>query len=188
MRRIAAACVPSALRRSRAACALAASAVLVAGCAPGALSTQSQRIAYDPPSDSCRPQVLALDSTGDVLGAQILTSAAIGAGVGALGGGLIGQNWQSALIGTGTGAVLGVATAYWAALQQQQIDRAALDTRVADDLARENAAIDRTQVAFDQLTDCRFRQAEGVRVACRGGRIDRPEAEADMAAIWAWAG
>jgi YMGG-like Gly-zipper len=171
------------LRRPRAASVLAAAALALASCAPGALSTQSQRIAYDDPGDSCHPEVLALDSTGDFFGAQILTGAAIGAGVGALAGGLIGQNWQSALIGGATGAVLGGTTAYWSALQQQRMDQMALDARVAGDLTRENAAIDRTQYAFDRLTDCRFRQAAGVRAAYRAGRIDRAQAEGEMASI-----
>lgn len=161
--------------------ALAACAVLLASCAPGSFSTQSQRVAYDDPADACRPQVLALDSTGDFFGAQILTGAAIGAGVGGLAGGLIGQNWQSALIGAASGAALGATTAYWSALQRQQLDQTALDTRVAGDLSRENAAIDRTQYAFDRLTDCRYRQAQRVRVAYHSGQFGRADAEAEMA-------
>lgn len=166
---------------------LASAALVLAGCAPGQFSTQSQRIAYDDPGDSCRPRVVALDSTGNFFGARILTGAAIGAGAGALAGGLIGQNWQSALIGAGTGALLGGTVAYWSALQQQSQDQAVLDQRVSGDLIRENDAIDRTQFAFDRLTDCRYRQAESVREAYHAGRLDHAQAEAEMAHLRALA-
>jgi hypothetical protein len=55
--------------------------------------------------------------------------------------------------------------------------------QIANDLSRENAQLGRTQVAFNQLMDCRFRSAENVRMALRQGRIGRPMAEAQMAAI-----
>src|SRR6476646_10182059 len=73
---------------------------LLCGCAPGAFTTQSQRIGPDDGTDSCRPQLVALDSTGNFFGADILKGAAIGAGTGALAGGLIGGlatgSWRGA--------------------------------------------------------------------------------------------
>ena len=163
-------------------CVIAAGLIL-GGCAQGSFSTQSQRIAYDDPADTCRPQVVALDSTGNFFGPQILTGAAIGAGVGALSGGLISGDWGGALIGAGAGAVLGGSVAYWSALQQQQMDQAQLYTRVSGDLVRENGQIDRTQLAYDQLVDCRFRQAANVRETYRARQIDRAQAQSQMAVI-----
>jgi len=160
-----------------------AAGTILSGCAQGSFTTQSQRIAYDDPSDSCHAEVVALDSTGNFFSAQILTGAAIGAGVGALAGGLIGGDWRGALIGAGTGAVVGGTAAYWSALQQQQMDQAALYTRVSGDLVRENGQIDRTQIAYDRLVDCRFRQAAAVREAYRARQLDRSQAEAQMAVI-----
>lgn len=167
--------------------ALIAAATVLTGCTQGALSTQSQRTAYDGPADSCRPQVIALDSTGNFFGAQILTGAAVGAGLGALGGGLISGDWRGALIGAGTGAVVGGSVGYWNALQQQRMDQAGLYTHVSSDLIRENGEIDRTQMAYDQLVECRFRQAADVRTAYRARQIDRPQAEYRMATIRQWA-
>src|ERR1700761_2648531 len=63
---------------------------LLCSCAPGAFTTQAQRIGPDDGTDACRPQLVALDSTGDFFGAAILQGTAIGAGTGALAGGLIG--------------------------------------------------------------------------------------------------
>ena len=164
---------------------------LLCGCAPGAFTTQSQRIGADDGTDSCRPQLVALDSTGDFFGAQILQGAAAGAGIGALTGGLIGGlatgSWRGAafgaLAGGITGGVIGGSNAYWNALQQQQLDQASLYSRISLDLERENAQIDKTQLAFDQLEDCRFRQAQAINADYMAHRIDRTTAEAAMAAV-----
>jgi hypothetical protein len=87
------------------------------------------------------------------------------------------------LAGGVTGGVIGGTNAYWSALQQQQMDQAALYYRVSSDLARENEAIDKTQLAFDQLEDCRFRQAADINAAYAAHRIDRAAAEAAMAQV-----
>ena len=156
---------------------------LLSGCAQGAFSTQTARIGADDGRDFCRPQLVALDSTGNFFGAQILTGAAMGAAGGALAGGLIGGDWQSALIGAVAGGALGAAGGYWSALQQQSHDQAGMIHQVNADLTRENAQIDRTQLAFDQLMNCRFRQARAIEADYKARRIDRPFAVASMAGI-----
>lgn len=164
---------------------------LLCGCAPGAMTSREQRIGYDDGTDSCRPLLVALDSTGNFFGAQILQGAATGAGVGALAGGLIGGlatgSWRGAAIGAlaggVTGGVIGGSNAYWNALQQQKMDQAALYYRVSSDLQHENEAIDKTQLAFDQLEDCRFHQAAAINADYAAHRIDRATAEAAMAGV-----
>jgi hypothetical protein len=164
---------------------------LLCGCAPGAMTTQQQRIGPDDGTDSCRPLVVALDSTGNFFGADILQGAATGAAAGALAGALIGGlatgNWRGAgigaLAGGVTGGVIGGTNAYWGALQKQQMDQAALYQRVGYDLARENDQIDKTQLAFDQLEDCRFHQAAAINADYAAHRIDRATAEAAMALV-----
>jgi outer membrane lipoprotein SlyB len=158
-------------------------ASLLASCAPGTMSTQAQRIGPDDGTDACRRYVVALDSTGNFFGAQIVQGAAIGALGGAAIGGLVTGNWRGAAFGALAGGVAGGTAAYWSALQQQQMDQAALYQRVSTDLAHENAAIDKSQLAFDELTDCRFRQAQTVRADYRAGRISREQAEAAMAGV-----
>jgi hypothetical protein len=162
---------------------LLAVAGLLSGCVEGALSTREARIGPDDGTDSCRAQLVALDSTGNYFGAEILTGAAVGAATGALAGGLIGGNWKGALIGAAAGGVLGGSVGYWSALQQQNRDQAAMFSQVGGDLARENAQIDRTQFAFDQLTDCRYRQAQAIRADYAAGRIDRNTALTQMAIV-----
>lgn len=171
------------VKRVGAVMSLLAVAGLEAGCAPGQLTSQSSRIGRDDGTDTCRVQLVALDSTGDFFGQQILTGALIGAGIGGLAGGLLGGDWKGALIGAGAGAALGATTAYWSALQQQYRDQASLYGRLQGDLSRENSQIDQTQVAFDQLMDCRFGQAAAINGAYRASRIDRATAEAQMTVV-----
>lgn len=156
---------------------------LLAGCAPGQFSTQSSRIGPDDGTDSCHRQLVALDSTGDFFGAQILTGVAFGAAGGALAGGLLGGDLKSVLIGAAAGGALGGATGYYAALQQQQSDQTGMYSQIRSDLSRENGQIDRTQLAFDQLVDCRFRQAQTIRTAYSNGTMDRGSAQAAMAQV-----
>jgi hypothetical protein len=175
--------VSKGVRRIGAALSLLAAAGLQTGCASGTMSSQESRIGRDDGTDSCRAQLVALDSTGNFFGQDILKGALIGAGIGGLAGGLLGGNWKGALIGAGAGAALGAATGYWSALQQQNYDQATLYSHIQGDLSRENEEIDRTQLAFDQLMDCRFRQAAAINADYRGGRIDRPTAEAQMMVV-----
>lgn len=182
---------PHRMLRVRRGVSVLAIAGLLFGCAPGAFTTQQQRIGADDGTDSCRPQLIALDSTGDFFGASILQGAATGAGVGALSGalmgGLIGGGWRSAgwgaLGGAVTGAAVGGTMAYWGALQQQHLDQASLYSRVSLDLERENGQISKTQLAFDALVACRFRQAQAINADYVAHRIDRATAEAEMAQV-----
>jgi len=156
-----------------------AAAVMLAGC----VSTQAQRIGGDDGSDMCRTQVVALDSTGDFFGEDILRGAVLGAAAGALIGGLVTRRWEGALIGAATAGAAGAATGYWVAVQRQAQDQRAVTSQIMSDLTRENAQLDRTQVAFNQLMDCRFRAAEDVRMAVRDGRLTRVAGQAHMGDI-----
>jgi hypothetical protein len=171
------------VRVARLALTVVVSASLLGGCAQGALSTQSSRIGSDDGSDSCRRNLVALDSMGDYFGADILKGAAIGAAAGGLSGALFGGNLKGALIGAGAGALLGGTVGYWSALQQQSQDQAVLSAQVRGDIERENSQIDRTQAAFDALMDCRFRQAQLIQSDYLAHRIDRPTAVAQMARV-----
>lgn len=161
-----------------------ATAVLAASLMLGAcVTTQAGRIGFDDGRDACRPQLLALDSTGDFYGEQILQGAAVGAVSGALIGGLASGRWQGALIGAAVGGAGGAAVGYYAALQRQASDQRALFVQMSQDLGRENAQLDRTQIAFNNLMDCRLRTADSVKEQVRTGRMDRASGQAQMAEI-----
>ncbi len=170
-------------RLGRAVAALTAAAMLAA-----CVTTREGRIGADDGSDACRTQVVALDSTGDFYGEEIIRGAAIGAASGALIGGLLaaatGRRGSDVLAGAAIGAVAGGAiggsAGYLSARQQQAADQASLNRAIATDLAAENASLDRTQLAFDQLMDCRFATAQRIRQDLQSGRLTRPQAEAMM--------
>ena len=163
--------------------ALVASLAVLNGCAAAGISTQSSRIGADDGTDSCRQQLVALDSTGDFYAEDILKGAAIGGLLGAATGALFSKDVKGAAIGAAAGAALGAAGGYWTAVRQQQRDQAGMFNQVQGDLARENAQIDKTQLAFDQLMDCRFRQAGQINAIYTAHQIDRPTAVAQMAVV-----
>ena len=148
-------------------------------------TTQNERIGADDGSDRCRPQRVALDSTGNYFAEDIVKGAAIGAVGGALIGALTGGSnaGRNALIGGLAGAAAGAAGGYWASLQQQNKDQASLLTSISNDLSRENDQIDKTQLAFAQLNDCRRDEANRVRADLAAGRLTRPQAEQAMAGV-----
>lgn len=163
------------------------SALVVVALLGGCVTTQQQRIGAADPADTCRPYVVALDSTGNFFAEDIIKGALIGAVGGAVLGGILGGGRGSSIaIGAATGAVAGAATGYIYALQQQSQDQAVLASRVSSDLSKENAEIDRAQQAFDQLSDCRFRQAQAVRSDYAAGRITREQAQARLGQIRGW--
>jgi uncharacterized membrane protein len=166
---------------ARRAVAVLTSLSLLVGCATPL--TREGRIGVDDGTDSCRQQLVALDSTGDFFAEDILKGAAIGALGGAAAGGLIGRDWRGALIGAAAGGAVGAAGGYLYAMQQRNKDQASLRMAVASDLERENAQLDRSQLAFDQLMDCRFRQAEQIRNAVRNGSMSREAGLAQMAQL-----
>ncbi len=148
-------------------------------------TTQNERIGSDDGSDRCRPQRVALDSTGNYFAEDIIKGAAIGAIGGALLGALTGGSnaGRNALIGGVAGAAAGAAGGYWASMQQQNKDQATLLTNISNDLSRENDQIDKTQLAFAQLSDCRRDEANRVRADLAAGRLTRPQAEQAMAGV-----
>jgi hypothetical protein len=174
-------------RRARRIVAIVTSAALLGGC----VSTREGRIGADDGSDPCRTQLVALDSTGNYFAEDIIRGAAVGAATGALLGGLVaaatgqrgGNILAGAAIGAAAGGLVGGATGYYQSRQQQAADQASLSRTIASDLATENAQLDRTQVAFDQLMDCRFATAGRIRNDLNTGRIGRPQAEAMMANV-----
>ena len=155
-----------------------AATIILAGC-----TTQVGRIGFDDGRDGCRVQLVQLDSTGNFFGEDIVRGAAIGAVSGALIGGLATGRWQGALIGAAVGGAGGAAVGYYGALQRQQRDQAGINAQIANDLQRENAELDRTQIAWDQLIDCRLRSAQQIRQAVRDGRLDRTVAISQLSDI-----
>ncbi|MBX6374448.1 MAG: hypothetical protein IRZ13_09440 [Acetobacteraceae bacterium] len=176
--------MPPRLRRPVA--ALTAASLILAAC-----TTREQRIGYDDGSDACYQRRVQLDSTGNFFAEDIIRGAVIGAAGGAILGGLIaaatGARGSNVAAGAGIGALAGGAAGamggYLAARQRQARDQAELTSLIGNDLARENAELERAQLAFDLLMDCRFQQAAAVREAHRRGALTTPAAQAQLARL-----
>lgn len=164
-------------------------AVTAAAMLAGCVSTQASRIGVDDGRDACRAYVVQLDSTGDFFGEDILRGAAIGAGTGAIAGGAVaaatGRRGSDILVGAAIGALagglIGGTAGYLQARQRQAQDQAGLMMAVGGDLRNENAQLDRTQLAFNQLLDCRVNTANRIRQDVRAGRLSRDQGMALMA-------
>jgi hypothetical protein len=156
--------------------AMLAAVLLVAqGC-----STQTSRLGPDDGTDACRRYLVALDSTGDYFAQDIVAGAAVGAIGGGLIGGLATGNWRGALIGAAAGGAAGALGGYYRARAQQAQDQSVLYRTMTGDIQRDNEYIDRTQLAFNNLTDCRQNQANAIRADLRRGVISRAQAQAAM--------
>ncbi len=146
-------------------------------------STADTRLGADDGTDSCRRQLVALDSTGDYFAQDIVAGAAIGAIGGGLIGGLAGGNLRSAVLGAVAGGAAGALGGYFKARAQQAQDQASLYRTMTGDIQRDNEYIDRTQLAFSNLVDCRTFQANAIKTDYRSGRISRQQAEVAMAVV-----
>ncbi len=134
-------------------------------------------------ADPCAPQRQALAAAGDYFTRDILTGALVGATGGGVIGSLVSGDWRGALTGAAAGGAAGAIAGYWQALARQNADQAALDSRFSGDIGRENGWISRAQGDFDALMACRLDQARRIRAAYAAGAIDRPTAEARLAAV-----
>ena len=115
---------------------------------------------------------------GDFFGEDILRGAAIGAGdrapspaacwpraTGRRGSDIL----AGAAIGALAGGVIGGVGGYIGAAAAPGADQAGLIMAVGGDLQAENAQLDRTQLAFNQLVDCRVFEAQRIRNDVRAG-------------------
>ncbi|MBF0152134.1 MAG: hypothetical protein HQL64_00100 [Magnetococcales bacterium] len=145
------------------------------------VSTQDQRIGPDDGKDSCRPYLVALDSTGDYYGEDMLKGALMGAAAGAGLGALLKGDMKSALMGAAAGAAVGALGGYWMNKVQQGEDQAVLDLQ--NDMIKDGKEIDKTQEALKKLISCRTQTADKIRSDLKTKRIPRTEAESQMASL-----
>jgi len=155
-----------------------ACASLVTSSLAGCGATRESRIGADDGTDACRAYVVALDSTGNYFAEDMLQGAAVGAIGGALLGGLASGSWKGAAIGAAAGAVAGALGGYWKNKMEQGRDQAILG--VTNDMRRENEQLDKTNVAFRQLSDCRLNEARQIKARYAAKSITRDQANMQL--------
>jgi hypothetical protein len=162
---------------------LAASSIVVigltlSGCAqPGGGGLAAASTSAD---DVCRTQRLALDDSQQFFAGDIVKGALIGAAGGALTGFLLGGDGRSAALGALAGGVAGGAAGYWSSLQNQGGSRNDLISRMVGDMDREQQALDKAQVSFNALVDCRRATARQINADLREGKLTREQANLQM--------
>lgn len=153
------------------------SAIALTGC----VTTREERIGANDGSDACYQYRVALDSTGDFYAEDMMKGALIGAAAGAATGLLVRGNPQAALIGAVAGGVAGAAGGYWYSKMQQGRDQAVL--AVLSDMQKETESLNKTQLALDQLVNCRRAEVQRVKADFKAKRITREVADQRLAAI-----
>jgi hypothetical protein len=168
---------------------LAASSLMVLGLTLSGCAPQGGHIAAASTSadDVCRPQRLALDDSQQFFAGDIVKGVLIGSAVGALSGFAFGGNGQSAAIGALAGGTAGGFAGYWSSLQNQGGSHNDVISRMVGDMDREQQQVDKAQMAFNQLVECRKASARQVNADLRAGAITREQADARMAGVRALA-
>ena len=169
-------------RRLRAGvCLLLALALLLPSCAE--MSPRYAGFVGDS-ADPCRRQRVVLAETDSFFAESIAAGAVTGALLGVGLAVLSGRRDAGTLVGSAVvGGVAGGAAGYWLRKRQQAKNDEALYASMAQDLRAENAQIDRTQLAFDQLVQCRRQEADRVKADFAAGTIDETTARTRMAAV-----
>ncbi|MBF0179192.1 MAG: hypothetical protein HQM03_04085 [Magnetococcales bacterium] len=164
--------------------ALVACSMVVSSC----VSTRQDRIGADDGSDPCRGNVVALDSTGNFFGEDLLQGALVGAAAGAVAGGLLAAMQgkkkdvgKSALVGAAVGGVAGALGGYYKNQMQKGRDQAIL--AINQDLEKEGAQLDKADLAIKELMACRIRQRDRIRADYAAKRITRDQAQAQWALL-----
>jgi len=163
-----------------AACAgLILQSVALSGCVSTA--TRDARIGADNGSDACYAQRKALDDTRSFLAEDILAGALAGVATGLVVGVLTGNtSYAAQAIG---GAVVGaVAGGFFSELVKRQGQDKAVDSALGS-VKKENDNLQRTQLAMDNLLNCRRDEIKAVKADFKAKRINKTEGEARMVAI-----
>jgi hypothetical protein len=161
--------------------AVVAGSVMLISCATPL--TREDRIGPDDGSDSCRRNVVALDSTGNFFAEDMLKGAVVGATTGALAGGMLailsGKSGQdvakSALIGGAVGGMAGAIGGYYKSRMEQGRDQAVL--AINKDLTREASELDKADTAVRALITCRVDERDQIRADYAAKRISKSEAQ-----------
>jgi Bacterial SH3 domain/Glycine zipper len=169
-------------RMLKASISLVVSAAMLAGCANGSGGGLHFPSSYAASDSVCRAQRQALANTGDTFLEDAITGAVAGAAFGALLSAATGQNVaRGAAIGAGVGAISNV---YLSNLQKQYgTDTNGMVVRVSGDITKENTQIQRTHAAFVDLMNCRRFEAQAIRDNYKGGKIQRADANTQLAAV-----
>lgn len=131
-------------------------------------------------NDVCAGERLAMADKGKFFDKQLVQAAAAGAVAGGL---LALATDQNVVAGAAIGAGLGLAGGYLAKLQSEGLNGTQIASQARSDISAENKRIDELIASFDDLSDCRKREAAAIQAQFDSGSISRNDAEAQMSGV-----
>ena len=131
-------------------------------------------------SDICYSQRVALSDKGSTFFQDMVAGAVAASAMAALGAAMSGGDARQVATAA---AFAGLAGGYMVSLQRQQQNPTLMARTAISDMQAENANIERTTVAFNNLVNCRKAEAATINQDLRAGRIGRSTAEERMAMV-----
>jgi hypothetical protein len=155
----------------------------LAGCvAPGGTTVpQMTKVNYYP---QCYQPVQQLHQADQQFSQTMAVNTVFGAAGGAALGGLIGRNWQSALIGAAAGAATAATATYAQARFQQEADDERRATLISNDMYHDSSEMQRAVVAARLANSCYNSAFNQVAAGVRRGAVSRDEARLRFAEIY----
>ena len=131
-------------------------------------------------SDVCLAQRQEMADKGSLFDPEIMQTALLGAGSGALIAALSGRN---VLVGAAVGAGFGLAAGYLNKLQEDGLNGTQIASRARSDIRTENKKIDELIRAFDKVSACRKDEGKAIQRAYNRGEIKKADAQSQMAEV-----
>jgi len=134
-------------------------------------------------ADSCSTQRESLESYGNYFAQNMVVGAATAATIATVIGVVTHQSTTTTLAMAATAATIGAAGGYWKSVSDKSTNMDARRQLVQGDVKAENQKIDGAQQAFNQLIDCRRKQAADLKADVSAGRVSRADGDKQMSEI-----
>lgn len=131
-------------------------------------------------SDVCFSQRQEMAENGSVFDSEVVQKALLGAAGGGFMALVTGGNVAR---GAAIGGGLGLAAGFLSKLQEEGLNGTEITQRVRTEVREDNRRIDMLIASFDDLSDCRKREAASIQSAFNAGNIDKDAAQTQMAGV-----
>ncbi len=152
----------------------------------GCQSSAALRLQYASSADACREFREPVIGIQDKFKEDILQTALFGAAGGAILGVLLGdkdKRGRNALLGAAAGGAAGTAAGYLRAKTNQAKTKEELLAAISTDVSNDGEQIGTMGKTLSDLTSCREKQIDDLRIAVEDGGVDRDEARRKLQGI-----
>lgn len=131
-------------------------------------------------TDVCAEQRLAMAESGKFFDTKLVQAAVAGAAVGGI---LAVATGENVLVGAAVGGGVALAGTYLLEAQADGLNGSQIANKARGDISTENKRIDKLIDSFDDLSNCRKREAAAIQSKYNAGDLSRNDAEAQMASV-----